>query len=120
MTTVQMNTRIDEDLKRRGDAVFAQNGYSPSQVVRVVWSYAAEHNEVPPFMKEADSDDRRAEIQTKLARAKDGAGLALKVAEEQCGFEAPSAEASEFATWRELRDEVYDELLGRMEKDCRS
>ena len=43
MPAVQMNTRIDEATKERGDAVFAEIGYSPSQVVRIVWQFAADN-----------------------------------------------------------------------------
>ncbi|MBQ9043690.1 MAG: hypothetical protein IJ111_12860 [Eggerthellaceae bacterium] len=41
MTSIQMNVRIDEELKTQGDAVFAKLGYSPTQVIRAVWGYAA-------------------------------------------------------------------------------
>ena len=37
---VQMNTRIDDQVKSAGDAAFAEAGYTPSQVVRAVWSFA--------------------------------------------------------------------------------
>ena len=30
----QMNTRIEQDLKQRGDAVLAEAGFSPSEAVR--------------------------------------------------------------------------------------
>lgn len=38
---VQMNTRIDAETKRDGDRAFAQAGYSATQVVRMVWEFAA-------------------------------------------------------------------------------
>ena len=47
MSAVQMNTRIDEATKERGDAVFAEIGYSPSQVVRIVWQFAADNARDP-------------------------------------------------------------------------
>lgn len=40
--TVQMNVRIDGDVKRRGDRNLARAGYSPSQAVRALWTFAAE------------------------------------------------------------------------------
>ena len=49
----QMNTRIDEDVKRRGDAVFAGMELTPSDVVRAVWEYASEHGDVPAIVAEA-------------------------------------------------------------------
>ena len=45
MPTTQMNVRIDEGLKRRGDAALAEAGYTPSQVVRLVWEQAATSGE---------------------------------------------------------------------------
>ena len=41
MTTVQMNTRLDSELKARGDAALANCGYSPSEAVRLLWGFAA-------------------------------------------------------------------------------
>ena len=124
MPTVQMNTRMDEELKRQGDAVFAERGYTPSQVVRAVWEYAARNQDLPPFMKDdEEASGSRTSSEAAKARADDGAGLALKVASERCGFSpkaAPGATytASEFTTWRELRDETYDERLGELEEGC--
>lgn len=39
----QMNTRIDRRLKERGDAALARAGFTPSQAVRALWEFAAEH-----------------------------------------------------------------------------
>ena len=44
---VQMNTRIDQATKKAGDAVFADLGYTPSAVVRVVWEYASRNRANP-------------------------------------------------------------------------
>ena len=40
MAPVQMNVRMDRALKKEGDAVFADIGYTPTEVVREVWSFA--------------------------------------------------------------------------------
>ena len=53
MVMTQMNTRIDSSVKRSGDAVFASLGLSPSEVVRAVWEYAAEHGDVPAIVDRA-------------------------------------------------------------------
>lgn len=47
MPMVQMNTRIDRDLKQRGDAALAQAGFSPSEAVRALWEFAAAHRHEP-------------------------------------------------------------------------
>lgn len=40
MSSVQMNVRIDCGLKEKGDAVFAELGYTPTEIVRKVWGFA--------------------------------------------------------------------------------
>lgn len=136
MSMIQMNTRIDGDLKRRGDAVFAECGYTPSQVVRAVWEYAARNRDLPPFMKEEDAGGQRAaaEATTARARADEGAGLALKVAGEECGFEAASWARAGAAAGAEtipdaaaradfllaMGDDDYDDMLREMEAACGS
>ena len=53
MPMTQMNTRIDSTVKRNGDAAFASLGLSPSEVVRAVWEYAAEHGDAPAIVDKA-------------------------------------------------------------------
>ena len=43
----QMNTRIEQDLKQRGDAVLAEAGFSPSEAVRALWKFAVAHEREP-------------------------------------------------------------------------
>lgn len=40
MTPVQMNVRIERDLKLAGDAAFEEIGYTPTEVVREMWGFA--------------------------------------------------------------------------------
>lgn len=118
MPAIQMNTRIDEQLKRRGDAVFARAGYTPSQVTRAIWEYAALHQDVPPFMKEQEEHEKQAEIERKRALARNGAGLALKIAQEECGLVLDGNRVSKPFDWRKERDAMYDELIEDMERRC--
>lgn len=116
--TVQMNTRLGRTAKAEGDSVLAQLGYSPSQAVRALWDYLREHRDVPPFMKEAARDDALAEKERKLALVKGGGGLALSVARESCGYTGPATDLLGVASWRELRNEMYDDMLDEMEGRC--
>lgn len=41
MATAQINARIDADLKASGDRALEQMGYSPTRIIRLLWSYVA-------------------------------------------------------------------------------
>lgn len=75
MPAVQMNVRIDEETKARGDEVFARWGLTPSQVVRAVWEYAEEKGEPPAFMRPALDAEHDAEVQRRLALVREGAAI---------------------------------------------
>lgn len=47
MSAIQMNVRVEPALKRAGDFVVSQRGYTPSQVVRALWEYMAIHQTLP-------------------------------------------------------------------------
>ena len=40
MAAVQMNVRLDDALKREGDEVFSDAGFTSTEVVRAVWGFA--------------------------------------------------------------------------------
>ena len=44
---VQMNVRIDRQLKEAGDAVLAHIGRTPSQAVRALWEYLVINERMP-------------------------------------------------------------------------
>lgn len=52
MAAVQMNTRIDSALKGAGDLVIRECGFTPSDVVRKVWSFAARNRHRPDAVRE--------------------------------------------------------------------
>lgn len=49
--TVQMNVRIDADLKKQGDRAFERIGNSPSEMVRALWRYASRHANEPETLR---------------------------------------------------------------------
>lgn len=108
MPTVQMNVRIDAKTKAHGDAVFARSGFTPSQVVRAVWEYAGRTGTLPPCMQQGASDQQDKLVQK---RVRDGFGLALRLAGAQGIDVAPAGNVLQGATWREIRGDVYDEML---------
>ena len=56
----QMNVRIDAALKDAGDEALSSIGFSPTQAVRALWSYAAKRgeqlDEVRRFLTRAEAD----------------------------------------------------------------
>ncbi len=44
---VQMNVRIDRQLKEAGDTVLAHIGMTPSQAVRALWEYLVINERMP-------------------------------------------------------------------------
>ena len=113
MAATQMNTRIDEELKRRGDEVIARHGLTPSQVVRAVWEHIGEIDDLPEFMRIPDAEAIEAERQRKVKLVEEGAhiwenffkdhGLAVPAPRE---FET---DAERTAYYDELRFEAYEE-----------
>lgn len=73
MSTVQVNTRIDASIKERGDVALAQAGYSPTQVVRTVWAFAASQVHDPQairdFLSQAETE-RDSDRDTRIAEKK--------------------------------------------------
>lgn len=47
MRAAQMNIRMDADLKQAGNAIIAELGHTPSQVVRAVWTYLVVQHQLP-------------------------------------------------------------------------
>jgi len=111
--TVQLNTRIDPDLKRRGDAVFSRAGLTSSQVVRAVWEAAATTQEVPEcILAHRERDD----IDARLAAIHDGYGLAIRVMED-LGVHFKDPGEREPVDCRAERDAMYAEMADRFEAE---
>lgn len=104
----QLNTRIDPEVKRRGDAVFARAGLTSSQVVRAVWQSAADTQEVPACVLPREDVAQ----QQRLAAVARGTGLASRMLAEM-GY-APIAEPEPF-DYKAYRDHMYDEMIEEME-----
>lgn len=102
MAAVQLNVRIDEDLKRAGDAVLERFGVSTVQIVRELWQYMADHQKLPDFA--ADEDSSR--IWDDDGFDDTGAGMALRMARES-GLRVQL----ESMTYEELRESAYEEAL---------
>lgn len=101
---VQMNVRMDRQLKDAGDAVLAQIGMTPSQAVRELWQYLTENGHMPAKKNndEAPSDDIRSK--TRLPHVSEGAALVSSFY-ERFSIQRPSPdEAFDY-------DELYDQMM---------
>ena len=80
MPSVQMNVRIDADLKAAGDAVFSSIGMSTTQAVRALWELAARHSDDPghvmDVLRSGDDLTRASEIERKREALRRGIGIA--------------------------------------------
>ena len=107
---VQLNTRIEAEVKRRGDAVFARAGLTPSQVVRAVWQSAADTQQVPACVLPREDAARQQRLEA-VAR---GAGIVSRMMAEMGYAPAVGTEASPF-DYKSYRDQMYDEMIEEME-----
>lgn len=51
MAQTQMNIRMDERLKSLGNSAFEAIGWTPSQAIRALWRFAADHEGNPQILK---------------------------------------------------------------------
>lgn len=108
-TTLQINTRLDADLKRGGDAVFSRYGLGTSEVIRALWKYVVDHQALPTFL------ERRQEA---AGWADDGCGMAVAMARGLSGHATSKDDATRDATLDAEKDALYDDLLDQMEARC--
>lgn len=72
MPTSQMNVRIDDDIRIKGNAAFDCVGWSPSQAARELWGFAARNRRNPRKIRELQRFLQEEEIEqqkTSLAEA---------------------------------------------------
>ena len=100
---VQINARMDAELKERGDAVLASFGRSATDAIRSLWTYMATMRQLPPFMVDegaSDSLERAGRLAAK------GAGMAMQMAGE-----AGLPTSLQAMTYEQLREAAFEESL---------
>lgn len=107
---MQMNTRIDDDMKRAGDAILRRYGLTPSAAVRALWEYLVETNSLPEFLHEKHPENARA--QDARQAVEQGAGYAVRLARE-----AHMLAEFDALSYDELREAAFEEEL--LEKESR-
>lgn len=107
---VQMNTRIDEELKELGDTALHRLGYTPSAAVRGLWRFVVDHEDNPADVhavlggKESGANEKRIHTLA-MQRERYAACLAELGIKPGVRKDLPS--------WDDLRDEWYEERLAR-------
>lgn len=114
----QMNVRMGAELKRAGDASLAQAGYTPTQAVHALWSFAARHAGQPSTVSEALSfgeppdADRREATARKLAAVERGArSMERFLISLGATPETMRSLPIDDRPYEQLRDEAFGELL---------
>jgi RHH-type rel operon transcriptional repressor/antitoxin RelB len=123
MPPVQMNVRIDEQQKTAGDAVFALVGYTPTEVVRAVWGFAARNAGEPSAVKDllhsmrAPVGDEQLEEQRRRRLLLDeGANIYQRFLDEVGIDQLPPADEPDL---RAMRRQAYGErAAGKGETDA--
>lgn len=107
--SVQMNVRLDRQLKEAGDAVLASLGMTPSQAVRELWEYLVERGRMPSC-ENAEGALSRGHANAPESRVSQGA----RIVERTCrkyGIPVPSYDGDYDALYDQMMAERYPEWL---------
>lgn len=108
--SIQMNVRLDHQLKEAGDAVLASLGMTPSQAVRELWQYLAENGHMPVAQRDNDEvqpGDMRPKAS--LPHLSEGTALVSSYYER---FSIPRLSPDEAYDYDELYDQMMRERFG--------
>lgn len=116
MATVQMNVRIDEDLKEAGDKALKELGVSATDAVRALWAYVADRKAMPDLTTRADEAALEEERRRRLRIVEESAGMVQREL-VKAGLIGEDEDLMEGMSYKELRDSMYarklDEYLER-------
>lgn len=104
MEMTQMNTRLPVALKHDGDAVAKRHGKTPSDIVRAVWAYMAEHDEIPACAKDPAPSDPEVQRRLKAIEQKD---QLMADFWRELGI---SSHGGERLTYQQMRDLMYEDM----------
>ena len=111
MPTSQMNVRIDDDVRIKGNAAFESIGWTPSQAAREFWSYAAQnrrnHEELLKMRQLLENNNSEDE---QPSWTEEGANIVPKGL-AKLGISVSACKSSE-RSYEELREQALYERLG--------
>ena len=105
MATAQLNARIDDQVKRAGDAVLERFNVPAAQAIRAMWQYMAEHQRLPHFISSGQMDADGVDDE-RMAFIDAGEGMALRMAKE-----AGIRVEFENMPYEQVRETAYEEML---------
>ena len=103
-STVQVNVRIDKDLKIAGDDVMRRYGCSPSKAVQSLWNYIVVNNSLPDFIPKIMTPTER----NATAIAEKGRGMAARLFSDMTEM-AISDEAIDSLAYDNLREIEWED-----------
>ena len=107
---VQMNVRIDRQLKEAGDAVLAHLGMTPSQAVRALWEYLVVNGCMPSRSEAAASSSDMAVTASMESRAVQGSHIVRDTCLKY-GIPVPELSGDYDALYEEAMAERYPEWV---------
>lgn len=103
MSAAQMNIRMDSALKASGNAVIAELGYTPSQVVRALWEFTTVQGTLPPALTHLLRGDQAAGSLSEDAPGRESEGAAIISSfYQKVGIEEPVNGIVDYDELREL------------------
>lgn len=109
--SVQMNVRLDSQLKEAGDAVLASLGMTPSQAVRELWQYLTENGHMPVAQRNND-EVLPGNIRSKASSSHVSEGAAL-ISNYYERFSIPRPSPDEVFDY----DGLYDQMMSERFSD---
>ena len=116
LTSVQLNVRLEKDLKQRGDAALEEAGLTATQIVRMLWKKLARRGDsvqaVLNVLEDgASTKEERVDHNVELARK---GALLFDEGLERLGLSGCALGVGDLmdgATWKDVREELIEERL---------
>lgn len=110
MSMVQMNVRIDSDVKDDVDEILKRKGKNPSSVVRELWDFIRDSGDTPDLRTKAEKANKEAEKQRRLKAIEDGATLWSRTLKE-AGLSDDGQHPWANMSYKEMRDAAYEDVV---------
>lgn len=79
--TTQMNVRVDQDLKVRGDEVLRATGTNPTDVISRLWGYVVRTGTVPDFLTAQEIEEQQNERERLVGAMREVRGMPWRTLE---------------------------------------